>query len=304
MSIIQKYWHGHYSLAISFWIFFVALGIAFHLISFVLLEQISDTNLDHITATIIYQITGGLIFFPWQIIGLLRSAEFYFQQFGRPVILYSVQAAILVSLTLLASHFVGLVQSVSFNKAYEEFMSKVEPPQYSIQLADNGSQLIIRGTLDFGITEAVSLLLKTHSGIKQVMLESEGGQIYEGRGLALLFHKHGLDTYTDSYCLSSCTTAFIGGKNRYLGETASLGFHQYAFDSKNLQTFQGFYNLDAEQSKDLALYRSKNIEEDFIQNIFHKPNQEIWYPSRIALLKAGVVTEIVYRNAPKVLENN
>ncbi|MFT5975281.1 MAG: hypothetical protein ACI9YO_001458 [Gammaproteobacteria bacterium] len=305
MNIIQKYWHGHYPLAISFWIFFIALGIVFHLVGFTLLKQLSGTSSEQITAIIIYQVTGGLILYPWQTIGLLRSVELYFKQFGGPVILHTVQAVILVSLILLASHFVGLVQTFSIDRSFEKFISKAEPPKYSIQLTSNERQLIIRGTLDFGITETVSLLLKTHSGIKQVMLESEGGQIYEGRGLAVLFNLHGLDTYSDSYCLSSCTTAFIGGAKRYLGENARLGFHQYAFDSKHLQPFQGFYNLDAEQNKDLELYRSKDIEEDFIQNIFHKPNHEIWYPSRKTLLKAGVVTEILYQNVrPKISVTN
>jgi hypothetical protein len=293
MRIIQKYWLGYYPLTISFWVFFITLGIVFNLISFMLLEQDSDTKSNHIAAIMAYHLTGGLVLFPWQTIGLLRSAERHYSQYRRPVILYSVQAVILISLTLLASHFVGLAQTLSIAHSSREFKSEANPPQYRIQLTDNGKQLVIQGALDFGITEAVSLLLKTHPGVKRVMLESEGGQIYEGRGLAVLFNQHGVDTYSDSYCLSSCTTAFIGGAKRYLAENAKLGFHQYSLESKNLQAFQGFYNLDAEQNKDMEIYRSKNIEESFIQNIFHKPKHEFWYPSQETLLKAGVVTKIV-----------
>ena len=293
MQTIQKYWLGYYPLAISFWVFFITLGIVFNLISFMLLEQDSDTKSNHIAAIMAYHLIGGLVLFPWQTIGLLRSAERHYSQYRRPVTLYSVQAVILISLTLLASHFVGLAQTLSIAHTFEELKSKTSPPQYRIQLTDNGKQLVIQGTLDFGITEAVSLLLKTHPGVKRVMLESEGGQIYEGRGLAVLFNQHALDTYSDSYCLSSCTTAFIGGAKRYLAENAKLGFHQYSLEPRNLQAFQGFYNLDAEQSKDMEIYRSKNIEESFIQKIFHKPKHEFWYPSQETLLKAGVVTKIV-----------
>ena len=294
MQTIRKYWLGYYSLAISFWVFFIALGIVFNLISFMLLEQGSDTKSSHITAIMAYHLIVGLVLFPWQTIGLLRSAERHYRQYRRPVTLYSVQAFILISLTLLASHFVGLAQTLSIAHSFEEFKSKTSPPRYSIQLTDNGKQLAIQGALDFGITEAVSLLLKTHPSVKRVMLESEGGQIYEGRGLAVLFNQHALDTYSDSYCLSSCTTAFIGGAKRYLAENAKLGFHQYSIESKNLQAFQGFYNLDAEQDKDMEIYRSKNIEESFIQKIFHKPKHEFWYPSLEILLKAGVVTKVIY----------
>ncbi|MFT5226798.1 MAG: hypothetical protein ACI8XX_002563 [Polaribacter sp.] len=304
MNFILKHWHGQYPLAISFWIFFLILGIAFHLISFFILEQTADTKSNHIMGIVIYQLTGGLLLFPWQAIGLLRSAEFHYSQFGRPVVLHSVQAVILISLALLASHFVGIVQKSTVDHSLNEFRSRFEPPKYSVQLSDDGKKLIVKGTLDFGITEAVSLLLKAHPDIKKVMLDSEGGRIYEGRGLAALFDRHGVDTYTDNYCLSSCTTAFIGGAKRYLGENAKLGFHQYAFDSKRLQVFESFYSLQDEQNKDLEIYRSKGISEQFIQQIFKKPNSEIWYPSRKALLKAGVVNEIVYPNAPKAPENN
>jgi hypothetical protein len=304
MNFILKHWYGQYPLAISFWLFFLFLGIAVHLFGFALLEQVSDTgNLSAGTMTA-YQLTSGIILFPWQAIGLLRSAERHYREFGRPIILHSVQAIVLMCLIGITSHFIGLVQTLIVDQSYAKYKLKVGLPQYSIQITNDEKQLFLRGTLDFGVTKAVSLVLETHPDIKQVVLESEGGQVYEGRGLARLFHQFGVDTFSDSHCLSSCATAFIGGKKRYLSAAASLGFHQYAFDSTQPQTFQAFYNLGSEQNKDLELYRSKNIEEGFIQKMFHKPNHEIWYPSQEELLKAGVVTEILDLNAPKALENN
>lgn len=293
MSFIRKHWLGQYSLGFSFWFIFIFFGIAFHLISFYLLKQASDTNSTHVAAMTIYQVTGGLILYPWQAIGLLRSAEFHYKKFGWPIILYLVQASVLISFIGIASHFVGLVQTSFVDRSFKEFKLKAEPPQYTIQLAGNESQLILQGTFDFGITEAVSLFLKAHPDINQVVLESEGGQIYEGRGLSILFHQYELDTYSYSYCLSACTTAFIGGARRYLGGDAKLGFHQYAYESKRVQTFEKFYSLENEQNKDVEIYRSKKISEDFIQQIFKKPNSEIWYPDRETLLQAGVVTATV-----------
>lgn len=243
---------------------------------------------------IAYQVTSVFIILPWQTVGLLRSADFHYRHFGQPILLYCVQATVLICLIAIASHFVGLFQTLSFNQSFKSLKSKLEPPQYSIQVTDNGKQLVLTGLLDLGITAAVELILKQHDGINQIKLESKGGQIYEGRGLALLFHRLGLDTYSSSYCLSACATAYIGGENRFLGDAALLGFHQYTFDSKRLQPFQQFYDLDEEQKKDLAIYRSKGIDANFIDRIFHKPNSEIWYPSQKTLLKAGVVTKIVY----------
>lgn len=245
------------------------------------------------TALIIYQVSGGLVLLPWQAIGLLRSAEIHYKEFGQPVILHSVQAMVLIGVIGIMSHFVGLFQALFVEKEFTEYKSKIVLQKYSVQWNESSNQIELSGSLDFGVTKAVRQLLEAHPNAKQIVLESEGGQIYEGRGLAVLFHQYGLDTYSFSYCLSSCTTAFIGGSNRYLGVEAKLGFHQYAFDSSQLQTFQAFYNLEQEQDKDLEVYRSKNINEQFIQQIFKKPNSEIWYPDQKTLLEAGVVTAIV-----------
>ena len=124
-----------------------------------LLEQDSDTKSNHIAAIMAYHLIGGLVLFPWQTIGLLRSAERHYSQYTRPVALYSVQAVILISLTLLVSHFAGLVQTLSIAQIFVELKSKTSPPQNRIQLTDIGKQLVIQGTLDYGITESDSLLL-------------------------------------------------------------------------------------------------------------------------------------------------
>lgn len=295
MSLIRKHWLGEYSLTVSFWLIFIAFGFVFHLISLSFLQQISTTGSKHIATMIVYQVVGGLLILPWQSIGLLRTAELHFKEHGQPVILHSVQAVVLIGIIGIMSHFVGLIQTLSIEKEFSEYKSKVVPHQYSIQWDADKNQIRLSGSLDFGITKAVRQFLDTHPGAKQIVLESEGGRIYEGRGLAFLFQQYRLDTYSYRYCLSSCTTAFIGGVKRYLGKDAQLGFHQYAFDSKPLQTFQTLYNLEDEQDKDIKIYRSKNITENFIQQMFKKPNNEIWYPDQDTLLEAGIVTAIVRR---------
>ena len=295
MGFIQKHWRGQYPLNFSFWLIFIGLGFVFHLLSAFILQQVSDIDSMHIAVMITYQVSGGLVLLPWQAIGLLRSAELHFKAYGQPVILHLVQAGVIIGIIGLTSHFVGLIQTLSLDQKFSEYKSRVIPHQYSIQWDEAKNQILLRGPLDFGVTNAVRQLLETHPSTRKIILQSEGGQIYEGRGLAILFHQYGLDTYSFSYCLSSCATAFIGGNKRYLGKDAKLGFHQYTFDSKQLQTFQDFYNLKDEQEKDLDIYRSKNINEHFIQQIFKKPNSEIWYPDQEILIESGVVTAIVRR---------
>jgi len=73
----------------------------------------------------------------------------------------------------------------------------------------------------------VEVLIKENPQLSFVILESPGGQIYEGRGLSRLFTKHQLDTYSYKECSSACATAYIGGKQRYPGSNDEIGFHQY-----------------------------------------------------------------------------
>lgn len=295
MSVIRKHWQGQYSLSFSFWLILVLLGFVFHFFASFVLQQISPVYSTQVVSLIVYQFTGGILLLPWQVIGVLRSAEHHFKTHGRPIILHSVQATVLVGLTVIMSHFLGQFQTLTIEKNFSDLQSHALPAKYSIQWHQDKKQILLSGELDFGVTNAVRQFLKIHHNAEQIVLESEGGQIYEGRGLAVLFQKYKLDTYSFSYCLSSCTTAFIGGTKRYLGEDAKLGFHQYAIGSKKLQTFQPFYNLENEQNKDLEIYRSKNVSDDFLTQVFKKPNNEIWYPDLETLLEAGVVTAIVHQ---------
>lgn len=84
----------------------------------------------------------------------------------------------------------------------------------------------------------------------EVYLHSPGGLLTEGIKLGLLFRKYGLWTSVgrlvedDNYrlpiladsalCASACAIAFLGGKNRSLGESYKLGFHRF-FDASGLE---------------------------------------------------------------------
>jgi len=58
------------------------------------------------------------------------------------------------------------------------------PAKYALTVV-GGSELIrLRGELEAGVTRAVAAMLVEHPDARGVILDSGGGQIYEGRGLA------------------------------------------------------------------------------------------------------------------------
>jgi hypothetical protein len=92
-----------------------------------------------------------------------------------------------------------------------------------------------------------------------------------------------LNTYVSSKCLSACTLAFAGGRERFLHRDASLGFHK--------GTFPGVREGDFD-SIQRNVFRSAGFDETFIVEALSTPHNEMWRPSPLALMRARVVTGI------------
>ena len=293
MGFIGKYWKGEYPLSLSFWGFFVLLTVAYHTLETLIQPTSFDRPLVFIGVTVGYLIVSRLVVYPWQIVGLLRATDKHYLAHERAIIRYGVQATIIVSLALTAAHIIGAAQSLAIYKEKMDFAAVRVKSDYALGLANQGGVLHLQGPLDIGITSAVKEMLDQHPQVAAVILDSEGGQIYEGRGLAMLFTERGLDTYSFSGCSSACSTAFIGGINRFLGAGAKLGFHQYRLDSEIILQFYKFYDLDIEQKKDLEIYRAKNISSEFLKRAFETPSGGMWYPDTQTLIDAGVIHAVM-----------
>jgi len=70
-------------------------------------------------------------------------------------------------------------------------------PSISLNEKDK-TQLMFTGPITFGVTKEVRELLASKPEIRSVVLQSQGGQLYEGRGLALLFREQKLNTHVDT----------------------------------------------------------------------------------------------------------
>ncbi len=119
-------------------------------------------------------------------------------------------------------------------------------------------------------------------------MTSIGGHIYEARGFANLIRARGLSTIVKGDCSSACTLVFVAGAHRSLPPDARLGFHRYALEFgpvlPNL-------DLEKEQNKDRAFFRSQGINESFLIQMFEEPSTKLWYPSHEEALQAGLLTQ-------------
>ena len=174
-----------------------------------------------------------------------------------------------------------LVEGLSLNESQEKNFFLTYDKEYQ--------QLQVNGSMEIGILPAFKKMLAKHPESTTVAFNSNGGNVYQARGLATVIVSNGLDTYVSEDCYSACTIAYVAGKNRTISPQAKLGFHQYNMKSKILNQR---FDLEKEQAKDLAYFKSRISNKIFIKKIFSSKNSDIWIPEHQELLTSGVIHKI------------
>lgn len=298
MSYIKKHWRGEYSLARSFWInvLLINIGISAFETWLTAINPIENP----VTAsqvTLVYLFFTLALIYPWQMIGLWRSAQNHTEAtkkvgWSRAVKFLAVLGVLGTLVNLSASWPV-------YQHLYQVGFKKDQYGDYSVEFIADKQLIHIRGNLGFGIAQQVERLLAQHPSVHGVILDSVGGRIYEGRALAKIILRHGLNTYSLKGCYSACGTAFIAGKQRYLAEGANLAFHQYNAGSKG---FDALVDLSAEQKKDLDFYKQRGVKQAFIDRIFKAENDDLWYPTINEMIDSGVVDKVVSASTLKPVQ--
>lgn len=288
MNYVRSHWQGKSSLAFSFWVNLILLSIVLNALERFTFPPYIQNELAVTTAVIIFFVIVRLIIYPWQIVGTIRACDRYVATHTDRSWAIAAQAVVVMSIgaTLIAT-FTTYQSLLGFKRSLHAPEPVVIEPQYSLDLVNRNTLVHLQGPFQIGITRALSGMLAKHPDVTGIILDSDGGQIYEGRGLARVIRENKLQTYSLSECTSACTTAFVAGVRRILGVNAKLGFHQY-------KTYAVLPNIDVakEQAKDMALFEEQGVADEFLRKIFDKLPEEMWWPETDELVSAGVVHEI------------
>ena len=292
MKYIRNHWRGGQSLAWSFWINLVLLRAAiFWLERFAGPPFIEHPHIID-AATIAFFTVFHVIVYAWQIVGVLRAGDRYLARSGSSIWVPAAHVGIIASLMLTSVSVFATLQTLFVDKRDEDVAESWERERaghYALTLTGDGRFIHLNGDFELGITRNLASLLRENQGVEGIVLSSDGGYISEGRGVARLIQRRNLDTYVLAVCKSACTTAFIGGATRVLGEGGRLGFHQYWLEEGYPDAL---IDPRAEQEKDRAFFEEQRIHGAFLQQVFDTPHQEIWFPDPRELLDAGVVHRI------------
>lgn len=289
---ILKHWSGDLPLFWSFWINLILIRfVILYLERFTRPPFMPDVE-TAIAATIGFFVVCQMVVLPWQVVGVLRSCDRHLAALNSIVWVWGAQFGVAASLILtLISVYFG-VQSLLVE--HLRLFGDAAPEQaragnYTLAATEDGRVIRLQGDFDFGITRDLEALLSEHRAAERIELDSDGGQIYEGRGVARLIMARGLDSHVLGTCKSACVTAFAGGATRTLGPTGRLGFHQYRLEAEFTNPL---VDTAAEQEKDRRFYADRGIDAEFLRQVFDRPHDEIWFPTPAELLAAGVVHRI------------
>jgi hypothetical protein len=109
--------------------------------------------------------------------------------------------------------------------------------QISADITEQGNQYItIQGQILEGDSKTFQKILKENPRVKAVVLDSQGGLVYEGMVIAGIVNLERLDTFVlnNHVCFSICAAIFFSGNKKFIQKDATLGVHP-AHDVKTME---------------------------------------------------------------------
>lgn len=293
-NIIARHWRGELSLPRSFWINHFALGTGAGVAAGALALTIEHGAVEQPVRWLIsLGLTWGVITLVslWTATGVWRAATAY-RRTGKRFWGAAAKATIVIgALQLLYSILCVAIPQAS--GIYEIMAGDVRLGQHQFKVLNNGTMLDFSGGISFGTAKEFETMLKAMDNVRTVRLNSNGGRIAEAQKISDLIRARGLSTFVTQYCVSACTIAFLGGKQRFLFSTAKLGFHQ--------PYFRGM----TENEQRIAIVREEarlqrfGLSTAFAARANAAGHTDMWFPEQNELLRERVVTTIVTPPPPQ-----
>jgi len=169
-----------------------------------------------------------------------------------------------------------------------------------LHVDNSKAQITLQGEISNGASSRLGELLSNNETagkpVTRLVLNSDGGNIFEARGMAKLIRDHQIDTHVDVNCLSACTLVFVSGKQRSATASARFGFHAYRLDARYPDVW---INVNEQQTRDKELFLSRGVSVDFVENIYSSDPSTLWIPThaRSILVKGKDSINVVFGHA-------
>lgn len=285
-NYLARHWRGNLPLAQSYWVngFLTNLVIGAVGLGLMGLEK-SGRSLRIFSIAFLLYVLLFLTARIWTLVGVWRSAGRHAARGGSPG-----WARVAKGMIVLGG-LVTVAQLPSLGLKAREFALIAvgrDPigPMASVAVGAGGRMIRVTGLLSAGIADEFENVLEKSPRATLLVLDSDGGRIFEALRIAEVVRRRGLNTSVEEHCASACTLMLLAGKERSARRLAQIGFHQPDFPGIS----------EAERSEFIAQNRRDYVEagiaEDFIDRAMTTPPSEMWYPSHSVLVEAGVLTSV------------
>jgi hypothetical protein len=291
LGYFTKHWRGEHSLAKSYWIntWLLSIVLTFVLVFWMTFSG-NESPVFYSRVALLITFVIYFVIYPWQVIGLWRSANNTTANTGRTFWPRFVKFLIIIG--LLGSFSAEIQDKEFYKQLYYDAFELSKAKNYDVSVKNN--ILIVNGDLDYGISDQVKKLLKSNESIKFVTLNSNGGLLYEANLLSKIILLNSLNTYTNKGCYSACTIAFIAGNKRYINKKARLGFHQYKIARPNARVDKlTLLSLLEDQQEDAKFFQKRGVGKHFTDRMYKFEADNMWYPSIFDLEYYGVVHTVI-----------
>lgn len=284
-NYLYRHWVGHLSLPVSYWVNSALLSAVLLAATELLIRmfRVEAGSLRGVAIVALLFLFLSLVLWVWSSVGVWRSAYWHRRRSGAPGWGYAARA-------LVAIGAVGLViraDNVALQAREWGYLALGHDPLGStakMSVSRDGQALIVNGLLSQGVANKFEELLDAVPGVKQIILTSEGGRMFEAVRMAAMIRKRGLDTRVDDYCISACTNVLLAGAERTAPNRARIGFHQPRFPGVE----GGQLRVMIEQMR--SEYLAAGVNPQFVWRALMTPADGMWFPSSDQLIAANVLT--------------
>lgn len=288
MGYFRDHWRGRHPLSRTFWINFLIPFVLIAMVEPWIRPSAGGGTAAHGVLAALYVLIAHAVVLPWQVVGLWRSSRRHLQERGELVPVTFAQGIVLIALVTAAGATTTTVQRIFGFGIGAADDAAAPSPRYVLDIIAGDRTVLIEGPFDTGISRDLKALLAETAEVDTIVLNSDGGRVFEARGVAGQIAENGLDTLVVDRCRSACTIAFIAGSTRRLGARAKIGFHSYRMDAA-----LAFSNPLDEQEKDKAFFLRQGVQADFVDRVFAVPHEDMWHPDVDQLMRARVVHGVV-----------
>lgn len=162
--------------------------------------------------------------------------------------------------------------------------------------------------LESGDAEGLREILNAHPDVTTLELNSGGGSLWAARKMSDIVIDYGLNTHVNGDCSSSCVRVFLAGAERSMGRGSRIGFHINSWSAGNVENYYDnqaekegwndpfefaswmYEDTQKETHEGLLYMVDRGVDPLFAIQTMQASAGDMWYPYRIKLRAAGVLT--------------